>query len=78
MAPSTSSRTPPWAWQGVWGTSDRAFGDFLSELDMYSLLRCHIVSRGRRGRTREITLELPEELVGKIREAILVHFNLRS
>ena len=61
---------------GLRPLSDRAFGDFLSELDMYSLLRCHIVSRCRRGRTREITLELPEELVGKIREAILVHFEL--
>ena len=32
---------------------------------------------GRRGRTRQITLELPEELVGKIWEAVLMHFALR-
>ena len=43
---------------------------------MYSLLRCHIVSRGRRGRTRQITLELPEGLVEKIQGTILMHFNL--
>ena len=45
---------------------------------MYSLLRCRILSRGRYGRTREIVLDLPDELVGKIREAILMNFELRG
>ena len=44
----------------------RAFGDMLNELDMYSLLRSHVISRGRYGRKREITLDLPEELTGRI------------
>ena len=58
--------------------SGRAFRDLITELDMYSLVRCRVISRGRRGRARQIILELPEELVGKIRKAILVHFNLRG
>ena len=63
---------------GLRPLSGRAFGDLLTELDMYSLLRCRVLSRGRYGRSRQITLELPEELVGKIREAILMHFDLRG
>jgi len=58
--------------------SGRAFGDLLTELDMYSLVRCRVLSRGRYGRTREIILDLPTELVEKIREAILMHFELRG
>ena len=48
----------------------RAFGDMLNELDMYSLLRSHVVSKGRYGRTREITVDLPEELIGRIAEEL--------
>jgi cell division control protein 6 len=48
----------------------RAFGDLLNELDMYSLLQSHVVSRGRYGRAREITMDLPEDLTGRIYEEI--------
>lgn len=54
----------------------RAFGDLLMELDMYSLIRSRVHSRGRYGRTREIVLGLPEELVEKIYRAILSNFGL--
>jgi len=50
--------------------SGRAFGDLLDELDMYSLLRCRVFSKGRYGRTREISVDLPEELTEKIDETI--------
>ena len=55
----------------------RAFGDLLAELNMYSFLRSRVLSRGRYGRTREIALNLPDELVGKIHETILLNFELR-
>ena len=55
----------------------RAFGDLLTELDMYSFLRSRVLSRGRYGRTREIAIDLPDELVGKIHETILLNFELR-
>ena len=48
----------------------RAFGDMLNELDMYSLLRSHVISRGRYGRRREITVDLPEELTERIYDEI--------
>ena len=37
----------------------RAFGDLLAELDVHSFVRSRVVSHGRRGRTREITLDVP-------------------
>ena len=55
----------------------RAFGDFIAELDMYSLVRSRVLSRGRYGRTREIVLDLPPGLVDKIHERILLSFELQ-
>ena len=55
----------------------RAFGDLLTELDMYSLLRCRVLSKGRYGRSREIVLDLPDELMGKIHDTIRMNFDLR-
>ena len=37
----------------------------------------NVLSRGRYGRTRQITLELPEELSGKIQDTTLLNFELR-
>ena len=62
---------------GLRPLTGRAVGDLLSELDIYSLIRTRVVSRGRYGRTREIVLDLPGELVGKIQESILLAFGLR-
>ena len=56
----------------------RVFGDLIAELNLYSLLRSRIVSRGRYGRTREILLDLPEELINTIHKTILSNFNLRN
>lgn len=54
----------------------RAFGDLISELDIYSLLRSKVLSRGRYGRTREIILDLPQELIDKIYGGILLNFEM--
>ncbi len=48
----------------------------LAELDLYSLLQCRIISRGRYGRTREITLDLPAELIGEIYSTVLANLHL--
>jgi len=56
----------------------RAFGDVLAELDLYCLVRCRIVSRGRYGRSREILLDLPEGLVEHIYRAILSDLEIRE
>ena len=56
----------------------RAFGDLISELDIYSLLRSKVLSRGRYGRSREIILDLPQELIDKIYGGILLNFEICS
>ena len=56
----------------------RAFGDLISELDIYSLLRSRILSRGRYGRTREIVLDLSQELIDKLYSQILLNFEMQS
>ena len=53
-------------------------GPLLAELDMYSLLRSRVLSRGRYGRTREILLDLPEELVEKMLSTIRMNFERRQ
>ena len=56
----------------------RAFGDLVSELDIYSLLRSRVLSRGRYGRTREIILDLPQGLTEKIHGRILLNFEING
>jgi len=54
----------------------RAFSDLLAELDTYSLLHTRVLSRGRYGRTREIVLDLPEDILAKMQAAINTNFDL--
>ena len=63
---------------GLRGMTGRAFGDLLAELDIYSLIRSRVLSRGRYGRTREITIDLSQELVDKIHGAIRMSFDIRE
>ncbi len=63
---------------GLRKMTGRAFGDLLAELDMYALVRSRVLSRGRYGRTREISLDLSEELTTKIQELIRVSFDSRG
>ena len=62
---------------GLRPLTGRAVGDLLSELDIYSLIHSRIISRGRYGRTREIILDMPAELVEKIYRTILGNFGVR-
>jgi len=55
----------------------RAFGDLVSELDMYSFLRTRLESKGRYGRTREISLDIPDGLASGIYNRILLNFDIR-
>ncbi len=54
----------------------RAFGDLVAELDMYSFLQTRVESRGRYGRTRQIVLDIPDDLASRIYETILLNFDL--
>jgi len=56
----------------------RAFGDLISELDIYSLLRSRVLSRGRYGRTREIILDISPELADRLYDQILSNFGIKD
>jgi len=56
----------------------RAFGDLVSELDIYSLIRSRVLSRGRYGRTREIVLDLPGELIDRLYNQVLLNFEING
>ncbi|MCY2952678.1 MAG: hypothetical protein NTU53_12010, partial [Planctomycetota bacterium] len=56
--------------------SPRAFADLLAELDVYALLRTRVMSRGRYGRTREIFVDLLDELVARIRDTVAANLGI--
>ena len=60
---------------GLRALAGRAFGDLLAELDMYAFLHARVQSRGRYGRTREIQIDLPDALITKIYDTILLNFD---
>ena len=51
--------------------TQRRVSDIIAEIDMLGLINAKVISKGRHGRTREIRLSVPENLVEKV-EAILV------
>jgi archaeal cell division control protein 6 len=56
--------------------TQRAFSDLVSELDMYGFIQARVFSKGRYGRTKEITVNLPLELSAKLRQVVLMEFDL--
>jgi len=56
--------------------TQRAFSDLVSELDMYGFIQARIFSHGRYGRTKEITVNLPREILDKLKQVILMEFDL--
>jgi len=58
--------------------TQRAFTDLLSELDMLGFIRARTVSRGRYGRTKEIFLSAPPEILRAMKRSILNCFDLNE
>jgi cell division control protein 6 len=56
--------------------TQRAFSDIVSELDMYGFIQARVLSHGRYGRTKEIKVNLPETLVHKLKQVVLMEFDL--
>ena len=50
--------------------TQRRISDILAELDMLGIINAKIISKGRYGRTREITVTLEDLLVAKLRELL--------
>ena len=59
---------------GLRTLTSRAFADLLAELDMCGLIRARVTSRGRYGRSREISLSLDDESLDRIRNAVSMGF----
>ena len=50
--------------------TQRRISDILAELDMQGIIKATIISKGRYGRTREITLSLEENTITKLKEIL--------
>jgi len=47
--------------------TQRRISDIISEFDMIGIVNAKVISKGRYGRTREISLEIPEEVLPKVK-----------
>ena len=56
--------------------TQRRISDLIAELDMLGLLNAKVISKGRYGRTREITLSLSNRLQSKVEELVREVFGL--
>ena len=56
--------------------TQRAFSDLVSELDMYGFIQARVHSKGRYGRTKEIMVNLPRSIVAKLKQVVLMEFDL--
>ena len=58
--------------------TQRAFSDLVSELDMYGFIQARVLSHGRYGRTKEIMVNLSKDLSDKLKQVVLMEFDLNS
>jgi archaeal cell division control protein 6 len=56
--------------------TQRRVSDILGEFDMLGIINAKLISKGRYGRTREITLAVPEHLEPRLKEIIEKDLNL--
>jgi Cdc6-like AAA superfamily ATPase len=60
------------------GVTQRAFSDLVSKLDIYGFIQSRIISKGRYGRCREISSNLPPQVTERLKQALLLAFDLGS
>ena len=63
---------------GLRPLSQRTFGSVIAEMDIQLLIRSDVISKGRYGRSREISLDLSTETVDKIYNTMLMILNYES
>ncbi len=56
--------------------TQRRVSDIISEYDMLGIVNAKIISKGRYGRTRDISLEIPENLFAKIKNMLEENINI--
>jgi cell division control protein 6 len=57
--------------------TQRRISDLIAELDMLGLLNAKVISKGRYGRTREITISISERLQSKVEEVVREAFEIQ-
>lgn len=50
--------------------TQRRIGDIIAEFDMLGVINAHVISKGRYGRTKEIRLAIPTNILGKTKEIL--------
>lgn len=55
---------------GLRPLTQRRISDIIAELDMLGIINAQVISKGRYGRTREISLSLSNELSAKVRQTL--------
>ncbi len=61
---------------GLKPLTQRRVSDIIAELDMLGIINAKVISKGRYGRTREISLAIPESSVNEVKEILLDSLNL--
>jgi len=56
--------------------TQRRVSDIISEFDMLGIVNAKVISKGRYGRTRDISLEVPENLFAKIKNTLEENINI--
>jgi len=56
--------------------TQRRVSDILAEFDMLGLINARVISKGRQGRTREIKLAIPDNLLVRAKEILMDSLNL--
>ncbi|MBU2639432.1 MAG: ORC1-type DNA replication protein [Nanoarchaeota archaeon] len=56
--------------------TQRRISDIIAELDMLGIINAKVISKGRYGRTREISLAIPESSIGEVKEILIDSLNL--
>jgi cell division control protein 6 len=57
--------------------TQRRVSDLISELDMLGVINAKVVSKGRYGRTREISLSMPEDVIARVEEILKSELSLQ-
>jgi len=56
--------------------TQRRISDIIAEIDMLGLINAKVISKGRHGRTREIKLSVPSNLIDKVEEILVESLGL--
>jgi cell division control protein 6 len=56
--------------------TQRRVSDIIAELDMLGVINAKVISKGRYGRTREISLAIPESSINEVKELLIDSLNL--